>query len=77
MIVCNSETIREALRDATLKHDFRFLDPRVIVELFYALRNETSAGGVDTKARSANIILRERMKYLMLLRKFSRKYYWV
>lgn len=49
MIVCNSETIREALWDAILKHDFRFLDSRVIVELFYALRNETSAGGVDAK----------------------------
>jgi len=34
MIVCNSGTIRETLRDATLKHDFRFLDPRVIIELF-------------------------------------------
>lgn len=34
------------------KHDFHFLDPRVvIVELFYVPRNETSAGGVESSAR--------------------------
>lgn len=54
MIVCNSETIREMLRDTTLKHDFRFFDPRVIVELFYALRNETSVG---VESSFANVAL--------------------
>lgn len=56
MIVCNSKTIREMLQDTTLKYDFRFSYPRVIVELFYALRNETSVEEVESSF--ANVALR-------------------
>lgn len=50
----------------TLEHDFRFLDLYVIVELFCALCNETSAREVNARARSTNTVSRGRLKYFLL-----------
>lgn len=85
MIVCNSETIRETLRDAfhPWEHDFRSPDlyslPCVIVQLFCAARNETSAPTTSRSDRRIHththmylrgyvLVFRERIKIFYIIR---------